>query len=102
MESLVCRDPEIRILGTEIIQGMGRDFELDAESIAYFHLMLRTRERVRDRVRFVMRLILTPTETEWSLIPLPAWLFPLYRLVRVFRLIGKLVVKRHKLRRATS
>lgn len=102
IESLIRRDPEIRILGTEIIQGLRRDFELDPESIAYFRLMLRTRERVRDRVRFVMRLILTPTETEWSLIRLPAWLFPLYRLVRVFRLIGKLVAKGHQLRRATS
>jgi hypothetical protein len=93
MESLICRDPEIRILGTEIIQRMGRDFELDPESIAYFRLMFRTRERVRDRVRFVMRLILTPTATEWSLITLPVWLFPLYRLVRIFRLIGRLFVE---------
>ena len=102
MESLIRRDPQIRTLGTEIIQRMAFDFDLDPESIAYFRLVLRTRERVRDRIRLVTRLILTPTITEWSLIKLPERLFPLYRLVRVFRLIGKLFDKRHRLRRATS
>jgi hypothetical protein len=102
MESLIRRDPEIRVLGTEIIQRMTRDSELDPESIAYFRLMLRARERVRDRMWLVTRLILTPTITEWSLIKLPERLFPLYRVVRVFRLIGNLLVRRHRSRRATS
>jgi Uncharacterised nucleotidyltransferase len=102
MESLIRRDPEIRVLGAEIFQRMARDSDLDPESIAYFRLMLRARERVRDRIWLVTRLILTPTFTEWSLIKLPERLFPLYRLVRVFRLIGNLLIKRHRLRRATS
>jgi Uncharacterised nucleotidyltransferase len=91
MEWLIDSDREIRILGMQIRQYISRDFDLDPESIAYFRLMLRTRERVRDRIRFVIRLILTPTVTEWSLITLPAWLFPLYRLIRIFRLTRKLL-----------
>jgi hypothetical protein len=63
----------------------------DAESLAYFRLMLRLRERQADRFRFLQRLILTPGPGEWNAVRLPRPLFPLYRLVRLSRLAARLV-----------
>jgi hypothetical protein len=62
----------------------------DTASLPYFLLMMRLREKWGDRARFLGRLLGTPSAGEWSSIHLPEALFPLYRLVRVFRLLGKL------------
>jgi len=64
---------------------------MNLESIAYFRLMMRLRERPADRWRFLQRLALTPGPSEWKAIRLPAPLFPLYRLVRLSRLAARLV-----------
>jgi hypothetical protein len=63
----------------------------DVESHAYFHLMLRLRERRLDRMRFISRLALTPGPSEWAVAQLPKALFPLYRVVRITRLGARLV-----------
>ncbi len=83
-------DPAAQPLLEEIRPHMldGRVFR--TESIAYFRLMIRLRERVRDRTRFLQRLIFTPGPGEWSVVRLPAPLFPLYRVVRLGRLAAKL------------
>lgn len=47
---------------------------------------LKARERWRDRLRYGLRLALTPTEGDWALLPLPAPLFFLYYVVRPARL----------------
>lgn len=62
----------------------------DTESSAYFRLMLRLRESVVDRLRFVWRLALTPGPAEWASIRMPDALFPLYRFVRLSRLASRL------------
>ena len=67
------------------------DDEFDPETIAYFRLMTKLRERRRDRVSFWWRLLVTPGAGEWSAVQLPRPLFPLYRVVRVFRLAGRLI-----------
>lgn len=63
----------------------------DTESRAYFREVLRTRERWSDRVKFLFRLATTPSVGEWRLLRLPPPLFPAYRAVRAFRLLGKLL-----------
>jgi hypothetical protein len=63
----------------------------DVESLAYFRLMMRLRERPADQIRFLTRLAFTTGPGEWNAIRLPGPLFPLYRMVRLFRLAGKLV-----------
>jgi hypothetical protein len=65
------------------------------ESLGYFRQMLGLRERTRDKIRFLHRLALTPGMGEWSAIRLPAPLFPLYRIVRLFRLMGRLLGSRN-------
>jgi hypothetical protein len=63
----------------------------NVESLSYFRLMMRLRERRMDRLRFLSRLILTPGPGEWKAVRLPRPLFPLYRLVRLSRLAARLV-----------
>lgn len=62
----------------------------DLESLAYFRLMLRLRERRIDRFRFVSRFVFTPGPSEWAVMRLPKLLFPLYRVVRITRLAGRI------------
>ena len=63
----------------------------DVESLSYFREFARYREHWRDRARFWWRLALTPSLGEWQSLRLPDWLFPVYRPVRLFRLLKRLV-----------
>jgi hypothetical protein len=82
-------DPTAQAIAQELLPGIVAGEEYDAVSPAYFRLMLRSRERWRERARFLSRLIFTPSAGEWEAIRLPAILFPLYRLVRIFRLAAR-------------
>jgi len=64
--------------------------EPENESLRRFRVMMRTRERWRDRMRLAWRLASTPSVGEWQTVNIPDWLFPLYRGVRVGRLLGRL------------
>ena len=44
---------------------------------------------LRERVWFYFRLFMTPTALELTMVSLPSWLFPLYYLIRPFRLLIK-------------
>jgi Uncharacterised nucleotidyltransferase len=83
-------DPAAPLLAHEIQGFMGSETAMDVDSLAYFRLMLRLRERRRDRFRFLTRLVFTPGPGEWAVARLPKPLFPLYRLVRLSRLARKL------------
>lgn len=63
---------------------------------------LQTRERLRDRVRFVSRLLFVPGAFELDAWPLPGWLYPLHSLVRPFRLAWDVLVRRGRPRRLTA
>jgi Uncharacterised nucleotidyltransferase len=63
----------------------------NVESLSYFWLMAELRERPLDRVRFVTRLAFTPGPGEWKTVRLPPRLFPLYRVVRLARLLGRVL-----------
>jgi len=64
--------------------------DYNTESLPYFQLMLQLRERWMDRARFIWRLAVTPGINEWSAVALPDILFPLYRVVRMTRLVKRL------------
>jgi hypothetical protein len=87
----VGTDPEADSLASEIEVHITAAEEFNVESVAYFRLMMRLRENTRDRVRFLSRLILTPGPGEWAALRLPDALFPLYRVVRLWRLGARLV-----------
>ncbi len=82
-------DPEIEYLAEVARKVLIGISDYDPQSIEYFRLMVRLRERFQDKLRFLLRLIFTPSAGEWSTVRLPAWLFPLYRGIRVFRLMAR-------------
>jgi hypothetical protein len=75
----------------EIVGYILSEADYNVESLAYFRLMMRLRERAIDRQRFLRRLIFTPGPSEWQTVRLPRPLYPLYRLVRLSRLAARLV-----------
>jgi len=85
-------DPATEFLATEVLHVIERNAPYDTESIPYFRLMMKLRERWRDRARFLWRLALTPGMGEWKAIRLPDRLFPLYPFVRFFRLGKRLTL----------
>jgi len=84
-------DPESSLLSKQIQSKLSSQVEPDVESISYFRLMLRLREKPSDRIRFVQRLALTPGPSEWNAVHLPGILFPFYRVVRLGRLAARTV-----------
>jgi hypothetical protein len=84
-------DLPARRLAEEVEIYIANENAYDVESLAYFRLMLRLREKRIDQARFVSRFVLTPGPGEWAMMQLPKPLFPLYRALRITRLAGRLV-----------
>ncbi|HXM20154.1 MAG TPA: nucleotidyltransferase family protein [Terriglobales bacterium] len=82
--------PSTTVLADEILRVIERSVHYHTESIPYFRLMMRLRERWQDRARFLWRLAFTPSVSEWSAVRLPKRLQPLYRVVRLSRLAKRL------------
>jgi hypothetical protein len=78
-------------LVSEVQTHLASESSYNVESLAYFRLMMRLRERPADRRRFLRRLVFTPGPGEWQAVRLPGPLFPLHRLVRLSRLAARLV-----------
>lgn len=88
-QASVPEDSGALVLVDEIQTHIVDEAAFNVESLAYFRLMMRLRERPLDRLRFLQRLALTPGPSEWQAVRLPAPLFPLYRLVRLSRLAAR-------------
>lgn len=88
-QALCNKDEEILPLVKCIERGLPAAQEYNVESTRYFRLMMRLRERRMDRARFLWRLASTPGPGEWAIIHLPGSLFPLYRVIRLFRLAAR-------------
>ena len=65
--------------------------EPDTRSLRYFREFTGARERWQDRVRFAARLAMTPSVSEWESVRIPDSLFPLYRAVRMGRLLKRAI-----------
>ena len=90
-QEIVDGDPRVRTLGEQFAARLARSATYDFESTEYFRWILKVRERRRDRGRYLWRLTWTPGEGDIAAVRLPEALFPLYRAVRVVRLMRKLV-----------
>jgi hypothetical protein len=84
------KDSSTTVLADEILRITERSTHYDTESIPYFRLMMQLRERWQDRARFLWRLAITPSVSEWSAVRLPKSLQSFYRLVRLSRLARRL------------
>jgi hypothetical protein len=92
-EEIVASDPRVPVLGREFAGRLARGATYDFESTEYFRLILKLRERRRDRWRYLWRLVWTPSVGDVAAVRLPEALFPLYRVVRMGRLMRKLLAK---------
>lgn len=87
----LSKDPAVPSLVDEIRPHLAGESAYNVESLSYFRLMMRLRERGADRRSFLRRLIFTPGPSEWQAVRLPEAIFPLYRLVRLSRLTARLL-----------
>jgi hypothetical protein len=87
----MAADLEAQAWAQSIRDGIAVGHSFDTESWQYFRAAMRLRERRRDRRRFLWRLTVTPGPGEWRFVHLPPPLFPLYRLVRIYRLASRLL-----------
>ena len=88
----LIEDPSTTLLADEILPIIKHSANYETESAAYFRLMLHMRERWQHRARFLLRLIFTPSVSEWNVVRLPKSLQPIYRVVRLSRLAKRLAV----------
>jgi hypothetical protein len=87
----IARSGTVRRLGKVVLR---RLYEGDVSQVGRFRTLcfrLSARERMRDRVRYLVLLFLSPSYSDWKSIRLPARLAGLYYLIRPFRLLVKLV-----------
>jgi hypothetical protein len=91
IEQWVRADPAAESFADEIGEALASGVSYDVQQVSYFRLMMRLRERRVDRWRFFTRLAFTPGPGEWEAVRLPKVLFPLYRVVRLGRLAGRMV-----------
>lgn len=91
VQTRIQMDHATEALAGEIVPIVARGEDYDTESTSYFRLMMRLRERRRDRLRLLWRLAVTPSVSEWSAVHLPGPLFFLYRAVRGFRLAARVL-----------
>jgi hypothetical protein len=90
-EELLVSDHHVPALGQEFAGRLARGEGYDFESTKYFRLILKLRERRSDRWRYLWRLVWTPGVGDVAAVRLPEALFPLYRIVRMGRLMGKVM-----------
>jgi len=90
-EEMIAADPRVPALGSEFAERLARGATYNFESTEYFRLILKLRERRGDRLRYLRRLVWTPGAGDIAVARLPEALFPLYRIVRIGRLMRKLV-----------
>lgn len=87
IENVVLADRDARDFAEEISMAVAAGVTYEEQQVSYFRLMMRLRERLGDRLRFLARLTFTPGPGEWEAVRLPKLLFPLYRVVRLARLV---------------
>jgi hypothetical protein len=80
-------------LAAQVRDWLARDTRPDPIGWSALLFHLKARERWQDRVRYSVRLLLTPTPGDWAFVQLPPALSPLYYLLRPFRLIGHYVLQ---------
>ena len=59
-----------------------------------YRFVFKVREAARDRLRYFLHLLMTPTEEDWDFLPLPGVLAPLYYVIRPIRLTSVFLRRR--------
>jgi hypothetical protein len=85
----LMNDKVISSLAKEVRKRIFTEAEPPPGEAERFVFYLKMRENFKDKVQYCFRRLFTSTITDWSLLKLPAPLFPLYRFLRPFRLVKK-------------
>jgi len=88
-QQVIANDPEVPVLGQQFAARLAASATYDLNSSEYFRLILKLRERRRDCWRYLWRLVWTPGVGDLAAVQLPQVFFPLYRGVRLLRLMRK-------------
>lgn len=95
MSELAGEDPRASVIASALfedaIHGSQRYLP---ESLAYYTMSASLRERWTDRARLFIRLLLTPSSSEWRLVRLQGGARWLYYPIRIFRLAKRVVTGR--------
>ena len=91
-QEVIESDSEVKSIGEECAARLSACASYDLESTVYFRQILLLRERASDRRRYVWRLVFTPSEGDIEAVALPEPMFPLYRGVRLARLLRKILI----------
>ena len=89
VQARVAGDLEVQAMAREVLRRPLLEAAGPEWSVADHRFLLRARERRGDRLRYLLRLAVTPGTAEWQSVRLPGFLFPLYPAVRLVRLAGK-------------
>jgi hypothetical protein len=87
---MLASDSSVATLGQEFVGRLARGAMYDFASTEYFRLILKLRERPSHQFRYLWRLLWTPGQGDLDAAHLPEAIFPLYRIVRIGRLMRKL------------
>ena len=90
-QNIIDADLEVPALGQNFADRLRRTAAYDFDSSEYFRLIAKLRENKADRWRYLWRLLWTPSEADIAAVELPNLMFPLYRFVRLGRLVGKTI-----------
>ena len=86
-------DPTVKVLAREVHERLSWEVNNSPPPVPVafgeipFHL--RMRERLRDKIWYLVDAAMTPTVNDWRLLPLSVYFFPAYYVVRPIRLTGK-------------
>ena len=79
-------DPAVKRLAAQVRERLFRETHSLPGIFKRNIFLLKARERIGDRIRYCVHKAVTPNPADWSFLPLPASLFPLYYLLRPIRL----------------
>lgn len=81
------------------VEAKGRLFEAQATAPGLAEVgpfLLRLRTRRQSRALAILEVLFVPSRADWKFVRLPDWLFPLYYLVRPYRLVFDALSKRRR------
>lgn len=85
----IQQDPQVKSLASYVCGNLFRASPNASEVDPCAFFALKARERLHDRIRYCLDLLITPTYGDWARLPLPGFLSFLHYLLRPARVLGK-------------
>ncbi|MEI6102817.1 MAG: nucleotidyltransferase family protein [Methanothrix sp.] len=90
----IGRDRSAKEIALKMSEKLFSDTNANGGSIEKYLFWPRTRERLRDRVKYLFLVGFKPTQVDYDAFPLPDFLYPFYWIIRPVRLLCKYRVKK--------